>query len=219
MTAPANWTNRAQHVWSSRTLRAVLLGRVVWNASFALYLLQLREETVAQLVSAFVKFALVDGALALLMAAAYVVVCPRRMLWLSPATDAATRATLVAMAQVGPGMLGFPLTAILYLALIATFVFGDGALDFAEGVSLDRELGHGSGWLALVISGLVAMAVGATLLIADPNAMLLRALLAVLTAVHAVSYASGMRHIPLLLAADAPEVGEPAMPGGSPPVT
>lgn len=204
MTGAANWANRAQHAWSSRTLRAVLLGRVVWNASFAIYLLQLREDTVAQVVDVFVKFALVDGALALLMAAAYVVVCPRRMLWLSPATDAATRASLVAMSQLGPGMLGFPLTVILYLALIATFVFGDGALDFAEGVSLDRELGHGSGWLALVVSGLVAMAVGATIFIVDPSATRLRALIAVLAAVHAVTYASGMRHIPLMLAADVP---------------
>lgn len=204
------WENRTGHKWSARTLRLVLLGRVVWNASFALYLVQHREETVTQLVAVFVKFATIDGALALLMAVSYLIVCPRRMLWLSPATDAATRATLVAMSQMGPGLLGFPLTVILYLALIATFVFGDGALDLAEGVSLDRELGHGSGWFALVVSGLTAMAVGAVLLVAEPNATLFRTLLSVLAGVHAISYASGMRHVPLLLAADAAR--EPAMP-------
>lgn len=180
-------------------LRTVLLARVVWNASFALYLLQQREESVGRLVTVFVRFALVDGLVALVMAIAYLAVTPRRLLWLSPATDAVTRLALVWMAQVGPGLLDFPLTALLYLALIGTFAFADGAMDFTEGVSLDRELGHGSGWLALVVSGVTGMAVGVTLFLWGTDPSLLRALLVLLTGVHAMAFGSGVRHIPLLL--------------------
>ena len=77
---------------SARTLRLILSARAVWNASFALYLLQFSARSVAALLEAFVQFAIADGILALAMAVAYLIVTPRRMLWLSPATDAATRA-------------------------------------------------------------------------------------------------------------------------------
>ena len=184
---------------AARTLRLMLSARAVWNAAFALYLLQLRTHSIAQLLEAFVQFAVVDGILALAMAAGYLVVTPRRLLWLSPATDAATRGVLVALALMGPGMPTVPLTALLFVGLVATFAFADGALDLLEGLSLDRELGRGSGWLPLVVSGAVAMVVGVALFFFGAHVELLGLLLAALTGVHGASFAFGTRHVSALL--------------------
>jgi hypothetical protein len=180
------------------TLRLVLVAGAVWNASFALYLLQQREQSVTLLLQAFIKFAFVDGILALAAAGAYLVVTPSRMLWLPPAVDAATRAALVAVAATGPGLLDVPLTAVLYLGLVATFTFCDGVADLAEGVSVDRELGRRSGWLPLVISGAVGVLVGVLLVLAYPGVWLMRGALIALSAAHAVARASGVRHASLL---------------------
>ncbi|HET7186587.1 MAG TPA: hypothetical protein VFI52_00470 [Gemmatimonadaceae bacterium] len=184
---------------AARTLRIILGARAVWDAAFALYLLQLRARSVAELLEAFVQFAIVDGMLALAMAVAYLVVAPRYMLWLSPATDAATRGVLVTLALLGPGIPTLPLTAVLFVGLVATFAFADGALDLVEGLSLDRELGHGSGWLPLVVSGSVAMVVGVALFFLGTHVDLLRLLLAALTGVHGAAFAFGTRHVSALL--------------------
>ena len=184
---------------SARTLRLILSARAVWNASFALYLLQFSARSVAALLEAFVQFAIADGILALAMAVAYLIVTPRRLLWLSPATDAATRGVLVTLALMGPGMPTLPLTAVLFVGLVATFAFADGALDLFEGLSLDRELGRGSGWLPLVVSGSVAMVVGVALFFFGTHVDLLRWLLAALTGVHGAAFAFGTRHVSVLL--------------------
>lgn len=184
---------------TARTLRLILSARAVWNASFALYLVQLHAHSVAELLEAFVQFAIVDGLLALAMAVGYLVVTPRRLLWLSPATDAATRGVLVTLALMGPGMPTLPLTAVLFVGLVATFAFADGALDLFEGLSLDRELGRGSGWLPLVVSGSVAMVVGVALFLFGTHVELLRLLLAALTGIHGAAFAFGTRHVSALL--------------------
>ena len=186
---------------AARTLRLILSARAVWNAAFALYLLQLRAHSLADLLEAFVQFAIADGILALAMAVGYLVVTPRRLLWLSPATDAATRGVLVTLALMGPGMPTVPLTALLFVGLVATFAFADGGLDLLEGLSLDRELGRGSGWLPLVVSGSVAMAVGVALFFFGAHVEALGLLLAVLTGVHGAAFAVGTRHVSALLEA------------------
>jgi len=180
------------------TLRALLVARASWNVAFAVYLLGQREETVASLIVAFVRFAYVDAVLAMASAAAYLAFCPRRLLWLSPALDAAARAALVGLVALGPGLVDVPVTAILYLGLLATFAVVDGALDIAEGLSLDRELGHRSGWRSLALSGTVAMATGVIMFVADPGPVPLRMLLVFLSVAHGAAGLFSARHVATL---------------------
>ena len=180
-------------------LRTTLIARALWNGGFALYLLLEHERSVKALIVAFVRFAFVDALLAIAVATAYLAVTPRRPLWLSPAIDAATRFVLVALVVFGPGGMDVPVTAVLYVGLLATFVVIDGALDLGEGLSLDRELGHRSGWWSLSANGIVAMAAGAVMFALDPGVPLLRLLLVVVAASHGAACASAARHVSTLL--------------------
>lgn len=183
---------------SPRLLRTALGARALWNGGFALYLLLQHERSVKALIAVFVRFAFVDALLAIVVATAYLAVTPRRPLWLSPAVDAAARLTLVALVVFAPGWVDVPLTAVLYVALLATFVVMDGALDLAVGLSLDRELGHRSGWWSLSANGMVAMAAGAAMFALDPGARVLRLLLVVVAASHGAACASAARHVSTL---------------------
>lgn len=191
---------RQEHV-SAGMLRTALGARALWNGGFALYLLLQHERSVKALIMAFVRFAIVDALLAIVVATAYLAVTPRRPLWLSPAVDAASRLVLVALVVFAPGWVDVPVTAVLYIGLLATFVLLDGALDLGEGMSLDRELGHRSGWWSLSANGIVAMAAGALMFALDPGPSLLRALLVVVAASHGAASASAARHISTLLVA------------------
>lgn len=180
------------------TLRALLVTRAAWNVVFAVYLLEGREESVATLIVAFVRFAYVDALLALATAGAWLAFCPRRMLWLSPSIDAATRGALVGIVALGPGLVDVPVTAILYLGLLATFAVVDGALDIGEGLSLDHELGHRSGWRSLAVSGTAAMATGVIMFVADPGPDPLRVLLIFLSLAHGAAGLFSARHVSTL---------------------
>lgn len=184
---------------SAGMLRTALGARALWNGGFALYLLLQHERSVKALIMAFVRFAFVDALLAIVVATAYLAVTPRRPLWLSPAVDAASRLVLVALVVFAPGWVDVPVTAVLYIGLLATFVLLDGALDLGEGMSLDRELGHRSGWWSLSANGIVAMAAGALMFALDPGPSLLRALLVVVAASHGAASASAARHVSTLL--------------------
>lgn len=184
---------------SAGVLRTVLAARALWNVGFAAYLLLQHEQSVKALIIAFMRFAFFDALLAILVATAYYAVTPGRPLWLSPAIDAATRLVLVALVALGPGGVDVPLTAVLYVGLLATFVVVDGALDLAEGLSLDRELGHRSGWWSLSANGMVAIAAGAIMFALDPGVSLFRMLLVAVAASHAAACVSAARHVSTLL--------------------
>ncbi|HEX5972822.1 MAG TPA: hypothetical protein VFY85_12905 [Gemmatimonadaceae bacterium] len=182
------------------TLRGLLVARASWNVAFAVYLVGHHEETVASLIIAFVRFSYVDAILALATAGAYLAYCPKRLLWLSPSIDAATRAALVGIVALGPGLVDVPVTAILYLGLLATFAVVDGALDIGEGMSLDRELGHRSGWRSLAVSGTAALVTGVIMFVADPGPDPLRMLLVVLSVAHGAAGLFSARHVATLSA-------------------
>jgi hypothetical protein len=92
----------------------------------------------------------------------------------------------------------FHVTAILYLGLLATFAIVDGALDIGEGLSLDHELGHRSGWRSLAVSGTAAMATGVIMFVADPGPDPLRVMLVFLSAAHGAAGLFSARHVSTL---------------------
>ena len=184
---------------SAGILRAALIVRAFWNAAFAVSLLLRRQDSVKELILAFMRYAFVDALLAIVVATSYLAVSPRRPLWLSPAIDAATRLLLVALVVLGPGGLDVPVTAVLYFGILAAFVVVDGALDVAEGMSLDRELGHQSGWWSLSANGIVAIAAGTAMFALNPGVQVMRALLVVVATSHATASASSARHVTSLL--------------------
>jgi hypothetical protein len=196
-----HWAAKAEHRWSALALRFILLVRVLWNLAFAVYVIAVGHVSFGNVVASFARFAAIDGALAFTMACGYLLVSPQRMLWLSPAFDAATRALLVVIAWNGPGVSSFPLTVVLYLGLIAAFATFDGLLDVMEGISLRREFGPGGGGSPLIASGVAAAIIGVVLFVADAEGRLLRNLLAVLSCVHALALASALRHVRSLLTA------------------
>jgi len=110
---------------------------------------------------------------------------------------AATRAALVAIITIGPGLADVPLTAVLYLGVRALFAIVDGALNLTEGVSLDREPGHRSGWLSLAATGTVAVVAGVFMFVGGPGVRTLRMLLVVLSIAHGASSAFGARRSPV----------------------
>ncbi len=181
-------------------LRSALGARALWNGGFAFWLLLQHERSVKALILAFVRFAFVDALLAIVVATAYLAVTPRRPLWLSPVIDAATRLLLVALLVFGPGAMDVPVTVVLYVGLLATFVVVDGAIDLAEGLRLDKELGHRSGWWSLSANGMVAMAAGVAMFALEPGTALLRLLLVAVAVSHGAACLSAAWHVSSLLA-------------------
>ena len=173
----------------------MLILRLLWNASFSVLLLTRGPPSLAELLELFSRFAFVDGALALLVAGGYLTVTPGRMLWMSPTIDAATRAVLVGLLIVGPGITQFPLTALLYMGLIATFACFDGVLDVMEGVTLRNEFGRRGGAISLIVSGSILALLGGTLFATAPGVREVGLVLALLSATHAIAFVPAMIHV------------------------
>ena len=173
----------------------MLMLRLLWNASFSVLLLTNGPQSLAGLLQLFSRFAFVDGALALLVAGGYLTVTPGRMLWMSPTIDAVTRAVLVGLLFVGPGISSFPLTALLYVGLIATFACFDGVLDVIEGLILRREFGRRGGAISLTVSGSILALLGGKLFATTPEVREVGLVLALLSVTHAIASVPAMIHI------------------------
>ena len=173
----------------------MLILRLLWNASFSVLLLTNGPHSVAGLLELFAPFAFADGALALLVAGGYLTVTPGRMLWMSPAIDAATRAVLVALLFVGPGITAFPLTALLYVGLIATFACFDGVLDLIEGLTLRKEFGRRGGAISLMVSGSILALLGGKLFATPPSVRDVGLVLALLSVTHALASVPAIIHV------------------------
>ena len=173
----------------------MLILRLLWNASFSVLLLRSAPNSLAGLLELFSRFALVDGLLALLVAGGYLTITPGRLLWMSPAVDAVTRAVLVGLLFVGPGISAFPLTALLYVGLIATFACFDGVLDVVEGFALWKEFGRRGGAISLLVSGTILALVGGRLFATPPGVREIGVVLALLSATHAIASVPAIIHI------------------------
>ena len=176
-------------------LRLLLVLRLLWNASFTVMLVKAGPQSFSALLEAFSRFAFVDGLLALLVAGGYLTIAPGRMLWISPTVDAGTRGVLVGLLFVGPGISGFPLTALLYVGLIATFACFDGVLDIIEGFALRHEFGRRGGTISLILSGSILALLGATLFVTSPTTREVGFVLALLSATHALSFVPAVIHV------------------------
>ncbi len=173
----------------------MLILRMLWNASFGVLLLTHGPNSLAGLLELFSRFAVVDGALALLVAGGYLTITPGRMLWMSPAVDAVTRAVLVGLLFIGPGISAFPLTALLYVGLIATFACFDGVLDVIEGLALRSEFGRRGGAVSLIVSGTILALLGGRLFATPPGIREIAVVLALLSATHAIAFVPAIIHI------------------------
>jgi uncharacterized membrane protein HdeD (DUF308 family) len=185
----------SQHRWSSRALRLTLILRMLWNASFSALLLTNGPHSLSGLLELYARFALVDGALALFVAGGYLTVTPSRMLWMSPTIDGITRAVLVALLFVGPGISSFPLTALLYVGLIAAFACFDGVLDVIEGLVLRKEFGRLGGTVSLLVSGSVLALLGVKLFITPPAVREMSVVLALLSVTHGLASVPAIIHV------------------------
>jgi hypothetical protein len=195
MTEVIRAVSASQHRWSSRALRLVLILRILWNASFSALLLTNGPHSLAALLELYARFALVDGALALLVSGGYLTVTPSRMLWMSPTIDGITRTLLVALLLVGPGISSFPLTALLYVGLIGAFACFDGLLDVVEGVTLRKEFGRRGGAISLLVSGTILALLGGKLFITPPAVREIGAVLALLSVTHALASVPAVIHV------------------------
>lgn len=173
----------------------MLILRMLWNASFSVLLWTRGPQSLAGLLELFAKFAFVDGILALLVAGGYLTVTPSRMLWMSPTVDAITRGVLVALLLVGPGVSAFPLTALLYVGLIATFACFDGVLDAIEGLALRKEFGRRGGAISLIVSGSVLALLGVKLFATPPEIHEMSVVLALLSLTHAMASVPAIIHV------------------------
>ena len=185
----------SQHRWASRVLRLMLILRLLWNAAFSVLLLTRGPQSLGGLLVLFGRFAVVDGALALLAAGGYLTVTPSRMLWLSPTVDAVTRAVLVGLLFVGPGISTFPLTSLLYVGLIATFACFDGVLDAIEGLALRNEFGSRGGAVSLIVSGTILALLGGKLFATQPDVREMALVLALLSVTHAIASVPAIIHV------------------------
>ncbi len=173
----------------------MLILRLLWNASFSALLLTNGPHSLAGLLELFGRFAIVDGALALLVAGGYLAVTPSRMLWMSPTIDAVTRAVLVGLLFVGPGISTFPITALLYVGLIATFACFDGVLDVIEGLALRNEFGRRGGAISLLVSGIILALLGGKLFATPPEIHEMSLVLALLSVTHALASVPAIIHV------------------------
>ena len=173
----------------------MLMLRLLWNAAFSVLLLTRGPQSLGGLLVLFGRFAGVDGALALLVAGGFLTVTPSRMLWLSPTVDAVTRAVLVGLLFVGPGISTFPLTSLLYVGLIATFACFDGVLDAIEGLVLRNEFGRRGGAVSLIVSGTILALLGGKLFVTPPDVREMALVLALLSMTHAIASVPAIIHV------------------------
>jgi hypothetical protein len=185
--------------WSARLLQVELLARVAWNVMFVVYLAGHVHAFFAEIVASFLTFTIVDGVLAGVIGLTYAFAAPRQSLWFSPAVDAATRGALVALLRLGPGLATFPVTAVLFIGLVATFAAVDGVVDVVEGFMIRRTYGAGLGGLALMVGGTTSALVGAALFVSSMYGAQLIALLALLSSAHAFAHLGAARRARVLI--------------------
>jgi hypothetical protein len=181
-------------------LDASLLARIACNVVFAAYVVLHSESYPSDIAGAFLVYALVDGVFAGGVAVAYGIAAPGESLWLPPALDAVTRAVLVALLWYGPGIPVFPVTAVLFVALVATFAAVDGFADVVEGLVIRHSYGGGMGGLTLSISGGASTIVGVALFLSTMHGEQLTLLLAILSVAHAAAQIGAVRRARRLLA-------------------
>ena len=138
-------------------LRAVLIGRCLLDLGFAWHMQLLGDPTPYRIADAFAPFALVDGIAAVAVTG----------LWLSArlppdiaalsAIDAFLRLTAASALHFGPGIAYFPMTIVLYVALLASFAFAFGIAESIEARHLEHEVGLRPLTVVVGIAGVVTV--------------------------------------------------------------
>ena len=143
-------------------LRTVLIVRCLLDLAFAWRVQGVADPSGIDLADVFAPFSLLDGIAALMVA---IVGFPARLppsIVLLAAADGTLRIAASAALHFGPGIPYFPVTAVLYVGVLA-------ALGVAFGIGEEvaaRQIEHEGGWnrlsIALAIAGAATVALGVT---------------------------------------------------------
>lgn len=185
--------------WPIPLLQLLLVGRALWNVAFVAFLAMHVHAFLNDIEHSFITFTVVDGALAAVIAIVYALAASGHVLWWSQGFDAVTRFVLVGLLQLGPGVSAFPVTATLFLGVVAAFATLDGVVDVVEGAAIRKSYGAGMGGFALTIGGLTSVVAGVALFLSNMHDIQLTAALAVLSAAHAFAHLSATRRARRLL--------------------
>jgi uncharacterized membrane protein HdeD (DUF308 family) len=154
------WVFERAHRPTTTTLaafaaRALILGRAVWSAMFALSLLATTQGQSFDLFTKLGHFLAVDGMILALATVAAIVAVPELEVWPIAATDAITRMALGYIMQANPGIPGFPVTAVAYLAFVGILFLFDGVSEVVIAIRWRDALGRRVAHVFLLTGGVV----------------------------------------------------------------
>lgn len=160
-------------------LRVALLVRCAINVVFACYLVAVGPASIPALARAFLPYAAADGVVALGLAVLVLWVGWHAGVAMVALIDGLIRVFAALVLWFGPGTPEFPVTAVLYIATLATLGFALGVFELGEARRLRREIGRNPVSVALVVAGNATIVLAAFAFFAIPRAGLSRNLLVV----------------------------------------
>jgi hypothetical protein len=168
-------------------LRLALLVRCAVNVAFACYLVAAHPASISALARAFMPYAAADGVLALLLAVLVIWTGWHAGIAMVAFIDGLIRAFSALVLWFGPGTPDFPVTAVLYIATLATLGFSLGVLELGEARRLRREVGRNPVSVALVVAGSATIVLAVFAFFTTPGGELARHLLVVAAVIEAAA--------------------------------
>lgn len=166
-------------------LRATLILRCIVSLIFAGYLVVARPSTLPDILSAFGKFSITDGALSLFLAIVILVAGWYRGLAALAALAGLVRIAAALGVRMAPGMPGFPVTLMLYIGILATLVFLLGLLRLSAARRLHGQLGGNPWTVVLIVQGVAVAVIAVMAFVATVSPTGMRELLALAEAINA----------------------------------
>lgn len=143
-------------------LRIVLIARCVLDLVFVWRIQSIADTSLIDLAAAFAPFALADGIAALIVAAVALEASLRRSIVMLASADGVLRVAAATTLHFGPGIPYFPMTAVLYIGLLAAFGLAFGIAETVAARQVERDEGWNPLSIALAIAGVATVALAAT---------------------------------------------------------
>ena len=150
-------------------LRSILILRCLLSLALTGYLLTAGLSTLPSILRAFGFFLAIDGLLALLLAVLILAAHWFRVLAALSTIGGLIRICAAVAILWGRGMLSFPVTLMLFIAVLATLAFLLGLLRLSAARKLEAQLGGNPWSVVLIAQGIVVIVLAIVAFVATPT--------------------------------------------------
>ena len=159
-------------------IRVTIFVRAALDTVFAVYLLSVRPDTIELLATVFLRFVLLDGLLAIVLALLVLRAGWRPGIAAVAAFDGGVRIAAGIGLWLSPGI-EFPVTLLLYIGVLATLAFIAGIVDLGESRRLRMQIGRNPLSIGLLLAGVATIVLAVVAFVGVPTPASTRTWLAI----------------------------------------